>query len=371
MRVAVDATALLSRPTGVGVMARELLRSLGAAPGIDTSAFALSWRGRRDLAPSLPDGVRAVTRPMAARPLRAAWSRAEHPAIERWTGPIDVVHGPNYVVPPARSAARVVSVHDLTFVRYPELSTRDTLRYPTLIRRAVEAGAWVHTDAAFVAAEVVEHFRVPAERVIMVPLSGPDPAPIGNPARGRAVAGTERYILAVGTVEPRKDYPGLVQAFASLIDCDDVRLVIAGGDGWGAETLTARITSLPTEVRRRITRLGWVDDATRHDLLAGASVLAYPSRYEGFGLVPLEAMAAGVPVVTTDVGALPATVGDAAILVPVGDTDALAAALARVLEDHDTAESLRERGFRQQAGFSWQATAAGIIDLYRAAIAAR
>ena len=151
LRLAFDATALLGVRTGIGRFATELLDRLATRDDLDVSAFAVSWRGRDALADAVPDGVRVVARPMAARPLRLAWTRTDHPVIERFTGPIDVVHSPNYVVPPTRHAVRLVSVFDLTPVHHPELSTADTLAYPALIARAVRGGAWVHTASRFVA----------------------------------------------------------------------------------------------------------------------------------------------------------------------------------------------------------------------------
>jgi glycosyltransferase involved in cell wall biosynthesis len=193
----------------------------------------------------------------------------------------------------------------------------------------------------------------------------------GDPQSGRRLAGADSYILAVGTIEPRKDLPTLVRSFADLVLADtgdDVRLIIAGPDGWGLEALTDAIDACPPSVSKRIRRLGWVDDSQRADLLAGASVVAYPSLYEGFGLVPLEAMAAGVPVVTTSVGALPETVGDAALLVPPGDTDALGDAIGRVLRDDELADRLRTAGHERLNEFSWEATTDGLVDLYRRAM---
>src|SRR5690606_39590636 len=130
---------------------------------------------------------------MAAAPLRALWRRFDRPRIERWTGPVDVVHGPNFVVPPA-AATRVVSVHDLTFIHHPEFCTDDVLQYPGLIRRALAGGAWVHTDSDFVRNEVIEVLGADPDRVVSVPL-GVTPPPSMDGARGRELAGSGRYVL--------------------------------------------------------------------------------------------------------------------------------------------------------------------------------
>jgi len=376
LRLAYDATACLGARTGVGVFTEEVLARLGPRDDLDVTAYAVTWSGRGRLGSVVPEGVRVVTRPMAARPLREAWRRADVPPIEWWTGPVDVVHGPNFVVPPARHAARVVTVHDLTPVRFPELCTADTLAYPGLIRRALRGGAWIHTPSQFVADEVVEAFGADPARVVAIPNGvteiGPDVTG-RDAAEGVRLAGSARYLLAIGTIEPRKDLPWLVDAFDVLAASHrDVSLVVAGPDGWGVADFERAVARAAH--RARIVRFGWVGPDQRAALLRGATALAYPSRYEGFGLPPLEAMAAGVPVVATDAGARPEVLGDAADLVPVGAglaptarADALADALARVLDDDAHRARLVTAGRERAATYSWDATTARLVDLYRLA----
>jgi glycosyltransferase involved in cell wall biosynthesis len=369
--VAVDATPLLGRPTGVGAFCAGALAGLAARGDVAVEAFAVSWRRRRGIVPLVPPGVVVGQRAMPARPLHWSWRRRDLPPVEWFVGSTDVVHGTNFVVPPARRAARVVTVHDLTTVRFPELCDASTLAFPALIRRAVAAGAWVHTPSAAVAAEVVDVFGAPPERVRAVhsgipPLPAAGPAAVGN---GWAPPPGGRYVLAVGTFEPRKDLPTLVAAFGELAaGRPDVSLVLAGQPGWGAGAVEEAIER--SAARRRIVRTGWVDDPTVAALLRGADVLAYPSLYEGFGFPPLQAMAEGVPVVATATGALPEVLGDAASLVAPRDAPALAAALAEVLDDHGRRDEMIERGRRRAAEFSWDRCAEGLVDLYRSAVAA-
>jgi glycosyltransferase involved in cell wall biosynthesis len=176
--------------------------------------------------------------------------------------------------------------------------------------------------------------------------------------------------LALGTVEPRTDLPGLVRAFDRLAgDHGDVALVLAGAHGWGDDALERAVAASPWS--DRIVRPGYVDDDHRRDLLAGASVLAYPSVYEGFGFPPLEAMAVGVPVVATAVGAIPEVTGDGALLVAPGDVDALAGALADVVGDKGISDELIARGRARAALFTWRSCGEGLAALYTAAAQSR
>lgn len=356
---------MLGVRTGVGAFTTELLARLAVRRGVALTAYGVTWRGRRVLAGAVPPGVQVCRRPMAARPLRWAWTKAAFPPLEWWTGPLDVVHGTNFVVPPTNHAARVVTVHDLTSLHYPELCDAASLAFPALVRRALADGAWVHAVSGFVADAVVADLGADPHRVVAIH-SGVPPVSAARRGDGRKLAGAEIYVLALGTVEPRKDLPLLVRAFDAVAGPrPDVRLVIAGADGWGAEALNQALRS--AHHRRQIVRLGWVDAGQRAALLRGASLLAYPSRYEGFGFPPLEAMTVGVPVVASYAGALPEVLGDAAVLVPVGDADALADALVAVLDDPVRQAALIAAGHQQVRRYDWTRTAAHMVDLYRRA----
>ncbi|HLY83919.1 MAG TPA: glycosyltransferase, partial [Acidimicrobiales bacterium] len=180
--MALDATPLLGARTGIGVFTSGALAALSRRGDLDLRGYGLSWTGRRQLAAALPPGVRVCPRPMAAAPLLELWRRFDGPVAEWWTGRVDVIHGTNYVVPPTRRAAQVVSVYDLTPIRFPELCTPTSLTYPALVARALGRGAMVHTLTAAVAAEVVDAFGVEPARVRVV-APGVDPVDhLGRPA---------------------------------------------------------------------------------------------------------------------------------------------------------------------------------------------
>lgn len=372
VRVGVDVTPLLGNRTGVGQFVAALVDGFAADPSsksrsianasadIALHPFSVTAKGWRS-------GPTQTTQrwPMPARPLRELWRKFDVPPIEWWTGALDVVHGTNFVVPPAKRAVELVSVHDMTTVRFPELCTPDTLQYPQLIARALDRGAHVHTDSAFVAGEVIEHFGVEPARVhtihIGLPFNGPCPPDSAEASRADGAP----FLLAIGTIEPRKDYPSLLRAFGLVARLDpDLRLVIVGQPGWGEQAFAETLAQLPKEVCARIDRRGFVDERERQVLLRGASVLVYPSVYEGFGLPPLEAMVAGVPVVATTAGSLPEILGDAALLVEPSDHVALAGAIQRVLGDSVLSRDLQSRGYANVARFSISTMVENFTGLY-------
>lgn len=380
--MAFDVLPLAGELTGVGRFCAGLAAALVRLEGLELRGYAVARRAGTDTAaPAGVLGLDVRTWPAPARLANAVWGRAELPPIEWLVGSVEVVHGTNYVVPPARHAGRVVSVHDLTALRYPELCVPASLAYPRLVGRAARHGAFVHVPSSFVRDEVVDLLGVDAARVRVVPygVDGPGqiaparpPAPAGRPAPAGSPRSLERpspsapYLLALGAVEPRKDLPTLVRAFAELAPShEDLELVVAGPDGWGAPAFTAAVAA--SGVARRVVRLGYLGEDERRSLLSGAVALAYPSLYEGFGFPPLEAMASGVPVVATTAGSLPEVLGDAAELVPPGDAGALAGALARVIKDSGLRSRLIEAGRLRAASFTWASAAASMMDLYKLA----
>jgi glycosyltransferase involved in cell wall biosynthesis len=364
LRVAVDVTPLLGVQAGVARCVRNLLASVPAvAPEVDIVPFALSRRARSRLA-ELPEGTRALGLP-AGVALRA-WSRLDRPAPRALLDGVDVVHGTNFVVPPV-DRPTTVTVHDTWCLRHPAECAPAVRPFDAVLRRAASRGTWLHVSTEATGREVSERYGT--DRVVVVPFGVP------AVADGGVLPGNVRapFILALSTDEPRKRHAHLVDAFALVADAvDDVQLVLAGADAGATPAVESAIAALAPEVRHRVLRLGAVDDATRVGLLRGAAVLAYPSADEGFGFPALEAMAVGVPVVTTRAGGLPETTGDAAVLVDVVDeVEPLAGALVDTLTDAELRASLISRGRARVAALSWEAHAAGMAALWaRAADAA-
>ena len=371
MRIGLDATPLLGRRTGIGRYVEKLAATLPTlGHGDDVVATAFTLRGAGTLTGSVPPGVSVRARPVPARLLRAAWQRTEHPPVEVLTGRLDVFHGTNFVQPPARSAAGVVTVHDLAYLRHPETVSADSARLLELVPRGLRRAAVVCVPSRSVADEVEEAYRLPRERIQVTPL-GVDPAwaTAGELPRDRRLAlGLDRpYLLFVGTLEPRKNLGLLLEAFGAVCaaDPDGPLLALAGPAGWGADA------ELPPAAAGRVRRLGYLEEAELRSVVAGALAMVFPSRYEGFGLPPLEAFASGVPVVATDIPTTREIVGEdpgLARLVPLGDADALAQALT-----HDWADAQepdrRARRRAVAARYTWTTTAELTRQAYERATA--
>lgn len=368
LRVGLDATPLLGTLTGVGMYTRELLRRLGppdGGPGLDLVATAFTLRGRARLAGALPAGVAARSRPVPARLLRTSWQRSEFPPVEWLCGRVEVFHATNFVLPPLRRARGVVTVHDLSFLRYPHTVSADSLRYRELVPRSVARARVVCTLTEAMADEVADEYRIGRDRIQVTP-PGVDAAWFDalppEAATRRRIGLPERYVLAVGTLEPRKNLPALVAAYRALLadDPGTPPLVLAGPAGWGTALDLSGFSP------GAVLTTDYLDTATLRSVVAGASCVAYPSLYEGFGLPPVEALACGVPVVATDLAVTREVLGPAAQLVAAGDVDGLATALARAV-DEPRDEARRATRRAQAARWTWDSCAAATRIAYRRA----
>ncbi len=362
LRLALDGTPLLGIRTGVGHTTAAIMDALAERDELDLVVYAVTFRGRARLADMVPSGVRAATRPIPAQFVRTMWKRAAHPGIERWTGSVDVVHATNFVAPPARAPV-VVTVHDLTFVQRPDLVAPDVRGFGTLIQRAIDRGAVVHTVSDYVALGVRKEFAIAPDRVVRI-YPGLHARGSGDPESGRRIAGARRYVLFIGQIEPRKNLTTLVRAFHRVADADpDLHLVLTGPPGPDSENVERAIRA--GQHGDRVLRTGYVSDRARLDLLAGSAVFAFPSIDEGFGHPPLDAMAAGVPVVAAAAGAIPEVLGDAALLVDPTDVSALVDGIEELLHDDAVRATLVGRGDRQWRKYKWDSTACELLALYR------
>jgi glycosyltransferase involved in cell wall biosynthesis len=307
--------------------------------------------------------------------LARVWHRAGLPLpIERWTGPIRLLHAPDFVLPPTHKGVRtILTVHDLSFVRVPESAPERLREYLNqVVPRSVRRADLILADSQATRQDLIAIYHTPPEKVSVL-YSGVDDRfyPIEDSThlskvRARYGIGGP-YIFSVGTVQPRKNYGRLVEAFHRL-NQRDLKLVIAGGKGWLDDPLMRQVEALGLSERVRF--LGFVPDDDLPALYSGAWVFAFPSLYEGFGLPPLEAMACGVPVVASNTSSMPEVVADAGLLVDPLDVDALTDALRRALDDQALRIRLINRGQLRVQAFSWDKAARQLREHYTALLRA-
>ena len=365
MRLALDATPLLGQRSGVGRYLGGLLEGLHQLPDSPRPMLTLfSIRGTVPL--PQPPGTTTAPRRAPARLLNRMWRRVPFPPVELLTGRVDVFHATNFVLPPLARAAGVVTVHDLTYLRYPETVDAEVRRYRDLVPDAIRRAARVITVSRAVADELAAEYSLPEEKIVVAP-NGVAPEwssaePLA-PDRRRAVGLPDRYLLFVGNREPRKNLGTLVRAHAAAREADPAvpPLVVVGpagwGDAWGGEEPDPR----------HVTLLGYLDDADLQGTVAGADAVCCPSLYEGFGLPVIEAMATGTPVLASDIAAHREVAGGLATLLPPQDTDAWAHAIGGLSPAGDEVGALRARA--QQ--FTWTACATAHLRAYSAAMNAR
>jgi len=373
VRVAIDIQSLLRQKTGVGHALYDLIEAIAAldAPE-DFSAF---YFARRRHALALPFGHDRFREQRIAFPpgrfLSTLWKRLPFPAVDRFLDGADLYHFPDFVARPVKRGRVVVTIHDLSFARLPEtVEPRNRVHLARNVPASLERADAViavsdftrrETEAICPASRGKVHVIHHGVRRVFRPLDETE-----RHTEHAAGGLPQRYILAVGTVEPRKNLDLLLEAMGLLRRdgvFSDVGLVVAGARGWLADETEQQLA----EAQRSgwVVRLGYVPDEALRRLYCGASALAFPTRYEGFGLPALEAMACGLPVVCSKVASLPEVVGDAAILVEDPSADAFADSLKRVLADEALAADLRRRGLDRAAGFTWEKAARETLDLYR------
>ncbi len=375
LRVGIDYTAAVNQSAGIGRIVRGWVGSLIQ---LDPSVEYLLLHATPNAGATfrLPISGNVTPRPLrlSERWLTILWHRLRAPVPVDWlTGPIDVFHSPDFVLPPVRQARSIVTVHDLAFLLYPECADEGLRSYlERVVPRSVSRAHFVVADSENTRNDVICLLGVPPERTAVV-YGGVDPTfqQITDPGRLaplRRRFGLDEetpFILFVGVIEPRKNLVGLMDAFAILKSRQSLphKLLIAGGRGWLWEGIEEHAERSP--VGGDIRFAGFVPDEDLPALYSAAQMFVFPSHYEGFGLPALEAMACGTPVISSRASSLPEVVGDAGLLVEPDDPEQLAAAMELLALNPNVREDLRRRGHERAAAFTWEAGASGLLDIYR------
>lgn len=368
MRIAIDASrAARARPTGTEAYSWHLIRAMHQA--------------RPDQPVTLYSPIPLPADFVPSRPGEPAWEQRIIPCARLWThlrlnwalrrDRPDLLFVPSHVMPVGCPVPAVVTVHDLGYRHYPAAHRavdRWYLEWTT--RRHAQRATRVVADSAATRDDLCRYYGAETARVRVVYPGRDetlqrvtDPAVLAALRDRYGIRGD--YLLYLGTLQPRKNLARLVEAFAGL--ADRLQLVLAGRPGWLCEDLSVQTERLG--LRGRVVMPGYVPPQDKAALLSGALALAFPSLYEGFGMPVLEAMACGVPVLTSNVSSLPEVAGDAALLVDPLSTSAIADGLARLAGDAGLRRTLVERGYRQVQRFSWSAAAAQVWEVFDSLVA--
>ncbi len=367
MRIGIDFTSAARERAGIGRYTRELIRALSRRDHANQYVLFVPRDAHNALLQfDWPENFSITRAPLTERVLAALWQRARVPLpVETFIGAVDLFYSPDFLLPPTRARRAIVTVHDLSYVRVPECFPEPLLKYLNrAVPQALQRADLILADAASTQRDLADVYRVPLEKIrVLYPGADARFRPdVAEDAKSRVRARTrgKPYLLSVGTIQPRKNYVRLLEAFAKIIaNCGlqiaNLQLVICGGRGWMYDEIYQAVERLG--LSERVLFTDFVSDDDLPALYALATLFVYPSLYEGFGLPIAEAMACGAPVLSSNASSLPEVAGDAALYFDPYNVDVLAEAMRRALSDESLRADLRAGGFAQAKKFSWERAA--------------
>lgn len=376
MHIILGAQSIHPPLTGIGRYAYELATHLRTVEDIDSLRFLSGFR-LLDSVDELLAKAPVHHRYRRWIPFKSALRRIYHAGRDFYADRIlplktrdSILHEPNYILSRFDGPC-VATIHDLSHIHFPDFHPADRVAFlERELPRTLERASHLITVSEFVRREMIDLLGLPPERITTVHNGvderfAPLPAARIAPVRQRYLLGDAAYLLVVATLEPRKNLGRLLDAFMGLPASIRQRhpLVLAGARGWHDEALHARLTRLTAS--GDVIRLGFVNEEDLPALYAGAHAFAFPSIYEGFGLPVLEAMACGVPVMTSDTSSLPEVVGDCGLCVNPQDVEAMHEGLLRLIEDEAFRERARAAGVVRARRLSWHKCAAETAAVYR------
>ncbi len=376
MRIAIEYSAAVNQRAGVGRLVRNQVLALADLDPHNDYRLVYA-RPNRDSVPQFPRARNFARREVGIRErwLSILWHRAQLPLPADWfSGPVDIYHSPDFVLPPLRNARGILTVHDLAFLMRPECADEHLRAYlEQVVPRSVRRADFIIADSENTRTDLVVLLGVKPELIAVVPGGVEERfAPVTDPkllkrARRHVGVGNAPFALAIGVIEPRKNLNRLMDAFVILkergVVAPDLKLVLAGGKGWLFDGIFEHHAASP--LRDDILLPGFVPDELLPALYSAADVLAFPSLYEGFGLPILEAMACGTPVVASRASCLPEVAEGAALMIDPANVDGLAASLEQVLVDPELRGRLIAEGLRRASQYTWRGAAERLLDVYR------
>jgi glycosyltransferase involved in cell wall biosynthesis len=373
-RIGIDITSAITQGAGIGRYTRELVSALVKSDSETTYIlFSAKRPASRPTSQPVPIAKNVTFREaqIGERWLYRIWYRLSLPLSVQWfTGDLDLFHSPDFVLPPVRGhIPTLLTVHDLSFLHFPDTFTPSLVGYLNrVVPRSVRRASHVLADSEATKSDLIQAYNVPAEKVTVL-FSGVsnDFHPVSDErlishVRHKYGIGERPYVLSVSTLQPRKNFQMLIRAFKAVSARFPHTLVIAGGKGWLYEQIVDEIAR--QELEGRVLLVGFAADDDLPALYSGASLFAYPSIYEGFGLPLLEAMACGAPVLNSNASCLPEVAGDATVQLSPLDPSAWSEAIVSLLEDAPKRASMVAAGFLQARRFTWSRAAQELRALY-------
>jgi glycosyltransferase involved in cell wall biosynthesis len=376
LRIALDTTPILPKPSGIGFYVVKLLEELtqiALAESLQLEPFyqiSLKSAIRGNFA--APDPLQSYQQlkyfplPVKLTNLFIRYPKLFLPIFEQSFGFANIFHGTNYTVFPMRKSRNIMTVYDLTFIKYPHYSNTIVQAYADRIRRCLKWTDLILTISASSKQDIIEYLGFPADRIIVTPLASRYSMGYQPQLKPTIEYDFQRpFILFVSTIEPRKNILGLIEAFDVLKSQYQIEhdLVLIGQKGWLYEPIFERIERSP--YRQNIHHLNYLPDEAVIECYRHADVFVYPSHYEGFGLPVLEAMTLGTPVVCSNNSSLPEVAGDAAIMIDADDAGQIAAGIWKIVDNRNFREQLIQRGYDRAQQFTWRNTAVETLRAYR------